>query len=76
MKCLIIFVLLCFCYSSSEAQQISRYAVFCFAEKNLAGNYVVFLTSSLADYQGCCLGGSGSVAIFANVNHDSTDTVS
>ena len=75
MKCLIILALLCFCYSSSEAQQTPRYAVFCFAEKKLAGNYVSYLTSSLADYQGCCLGGSGSVAVFANVQYDSRDTV-
>ena len=75
MKCLIIFTLLCFCYSFSQAQQTPQYAVFCFAEKNLAGNYVVFLTSSLANYQGCCLGGSSSVTVFANINHDSIDTV-
>ena len=75
MKFLIIFALLCFCYSSTGAQQTPQYAVYCFAEKNLARNHVAFLTSNLADYQGCCLGGSGSVAVFANVNHDSTDTM-
>lgn len=74
MKCIVIFALLCV-YSTTEAQQVSPYAVYCFAEKDFAGNYVAFLTSDLADAQGCCLGGSGSAAIFANVNYDSTDTV-
>lgn len=74
MKCITLFVLLCF-YSSAEAQQVSPYAVFCFAERNFAGNYVVFLTSNLADAQGCCLGGAGSAAIFANVNYDNKDTL-
>ena len=70
MKFIIFFVLLCF-YSSAETQLVSPYAVFCFAERNFAGNYVVFLTSHLANV----LGGSGSAAIFANVNYDNTDTV-
>jgi hypothetical protein len=75
MKGFIVFLLICFFYSSTEAQRVSPYAVFCFAEKNLAGNYVVFLTSNPADTQSCCVGGSGSAAIFANVNYDNTDTV-
>ncbi len=34
----------------------------------------MFLTSNLADAQGCCLGGSGSAAVFANVNYNGVDS--
>ena len=33
----------------------------------------MFLTSNLANAQGCCLGGSGSVAVFANINYNGGD---
>ena len=71
MKFFFLFALLCF-YSSAEAQQVPSYAVFCFAEKNLAGNYVAFQTWNPGYAEGCCLGGSGSLAVFST---DRSNTV-